>query len=219
MNTSSEENYLKAIYSLSKNSGLTVNTNAVAKHLKTKASSVTDMIKKLHQKNLLNYKKYKGFLLTRKGEKISLNTIRKHRLWEVFLVDHLNFKWDEVHDIAEQIEHINSEQLINSLDKFLGFPKYDPHGDPIPDKNGKISHHEKFMLSDTKKDQKVEIVGLLDSSSSFLQYLEKSSIKIGSKIKIKERLDFDSSLIVKLKGKNINVSEKVTNNLFVKLIK
>jgi len=219
MHTSSEENYLKAIYYLSKKSEFAVSTNAVADHLKTKASSVTDMMKKLHQKKLINYKKYKGVLLTKKGEKISLNIIRKHRLWEVFLVECLNFKWDEVHDIAEQIEHINSEQLINSLDKFLGFPKYDPHGDPIPDKNGKINHHEQFMLSDTKKDQKVEIVGLLDSSSSLLQYLEKSNIKIGSKVKIKERLGFDNSLIVELKEKDLNISERVTNNLFVKLIK
>ncbi len=219
MQTSSEENYLKTIYKLSKEDGEKVNTNAIAKHLKTRASSVTDMIKKLHQKKLINYQKYKGVVLTKNGEKISLNIIRKHRLWEVFLVEHLNFSWDEVHEIAEQIEHVGSERLINELDKFLGFPKNDPHGAPIPDKNGKIKKHKKFMLSDAKKKQKVEITGVKNPSLDLLKCLEKMKIKIGSILTIKELLTFDSSLLVESNKLLLSVSEKVADNLFIKIKK
>lgn len=216
--TIAEENYLKAIYRLARKSHEAISTNALASELKAKASSITDMIQKLYEKKLLNYRKYQGFLLTKKGEKIALSIIRRHRLWEVFLAEHLNFNWDEVHDIAEQTEHINSAKLVDRLDKYLGYPKYDPHGDPIPDKNGKIINHKNFMLSDARKGQYLEIMGLANSSKEFLQHLEKITLNIGSKIKIKEYLDFDQSLIITSNKKEINLSKKTTNTIFVKLI-
>src|SRR5580693_6558937 len=141
MNTFTEENYLKAIYHLSLQSE-SVSTNQIAASLNTKAASVTDMLKKLADKELINYTKYQGVTLTPQGEKIAVSIIRKHRLWEYFLVEKLNFKWDEVHDVAEELEHISSKELADRLDQFMGYPKYDPHGDPIPDSNGKLKTHE-----------------------------------------------------------------------------
>ena len=145
--TLSEENYLKAIYHLESISGKGISTNAIAKKLNTKASSVTDMVKRLAEKEVLVYKKYQGVSLTDYGSKTAVEVIRKHRLWEVFLVEKLNFSWDEVHDVAEQLEHIKSPKLINELDTFLGFPKTDPHGDSIPDKDGNFQKIEKKLLS------------------------------------------------------------------------
>src|SRR5680860_794131 len=150
MLTFSEENYLKAIFHLERTHPNGVSTNALAKEMETKASSVTDMIKKLSEKNLINYKKYKGFKLSHFGMKTAIAIIRKHRLWEVFLVEKLNFSWDEVHEVAEQLENIKSEQLIRELDRFLGFPKRDPHGDPIPDAEGNFTVLNKVLLSDLK---------------------------------------------------------------------
>jgi len=138
MFSQAEENYLKAIYALQNELGMAINTNLIAKKINTKASSVTDMIKKLSVKKLLTYKKYQGVQLTDKGKKVALKVIRKHRLWEYFLVKKLNYRWDEVHEIAEQLEHIKSETLIDNLETFLKYPKFDPHGDPIPDKDGNI---------------------------------------------------------------------------------
>src|SRR6201990_2370199 len=139
MNTLAEENYLKSIYHLSLDA-VNVSTNQLAAFLNTKASSVTDMLKKLSDKGLINYTPYQGVTLTAAGEKIAVNIIRKHRLWEYFLVEKLGFKWDEVHEMAEEMEHISSNELIDRLDKFMGFPKYDPHGDPIPDCDGHFTH-------------------------------------------------------------------------------
>src|SRR3984885_5178673 len=141
MNTFTEENYLKAIYHLSHESG-SVSTNQIAAALNTKAASVTDMLKKLADKALINYEKYQGVTLTSAGQKIALHIIRKHRLWEYFLVEKLNFKWDEVHEMAEEMEHISSVELIDRLDKFMDYPKHDPHGDPIPDSDGKFKVHD-----------------------------------------------------------------------------
>src|ERR1700749_201692 len=146
MNTLAEENYLKSIYHLSLN-GAIASTNQLAAQLNTKASSVTDMLKKLAEKELINYTPYQGVTLTPPGEKIAINIIRKHRLWEYFLVEKLNFKWDEVHEMAEEMEHISSNELIDRLDKFMGYPKYDPHGDPIPDCNGLIKVHDLKLVS------------------------------------------------------------------------
>ena len=154
MFSQSEENYIKAIYHLSAVSEKGISTNAIAEKLETKASSVTDMIKKLSEKKVVVYKKYHGVHLTEEGSKIAANVIRKHRLWEVFLVDKLNFSWDEVHDVAEQLEHIKSPKLINQLDALLGFPTHDPHGDPIPDKNGNLKTIDKSLLSTLSKNEK-----------------------------------------------------------------
>jgi len=217
--TFTEENYLKAIYKISHIEGKKeVNTNSLAEQMQTKASSVTDMLKKLSEKELVNYEKYRGFSLTKKGEKVALFTIRKHRLWEVFLVDHLNFTWDEVHEIAEELEHINSEKLINNLDEFLGFPERDPHGDPIPNKNGTINHHKEFVLKDLKAGEKGIIVGVKEHSPSFLQYLDSQNIKLGTAIEMDNLFEFDGSVVVTFDGMVKTLSQMVSKNLYIKKI-
>ena len=168
MFSQAEENYLKAIYSLELEHDKGVSTNLIAEKMLTKASSVTDMIRKLSEKSLVDYVKYKGVHLTEEGHKVAVSTIRKHRLWESFLVKKLGFKWDEVHDIAEQLEHIKSEALVNRLDEFLGFPKVDPHGDPIPDRDGYIYKQDQVQLSTLKPTDKALITAVKDSSDDFL---------------------------------------------------
>ena len=214
--TFSEENYLKAIYHLTSVTDTEVSTNAIAEMMETKASSVTDMLKKLADKDLVNYKKYQGVSLTDKGRLTAKMIVRKHRLWEVFLVDKLNFAWDEVHDIAEQLEHIKSEQLINKLDDFLGNPTEDPHGDPIPNANGQIVAIEKQLLSELAENQIGICVGVKDSSAEFLKYLDKQEIALGSKIEIMAKESFDLSTKIKVNGKELTISNKIANNLYVK---
>lgn len=216
--TFSEENYLKTIYHLTYFSESEVSTNAIAEMIETKASSVTDMLKKLAEKDLVNYKKYQGVSLTEKGKLSAKMIVRKHRLWEVFLVDKLDFSWDEVHDIAEQLEHIKSEKLINKLDDFLGNPTEDPHGDPIPDANGKIIKVEKFLLSELSENQTGICVGVKDSTTEFLKYLDKNEIALGSKIEILTKEDFDLSLKIFVNGKELVISNKIASNLFVKTV-
>ena len=210
-----EENYLKAVYKLSRKSCSGASTNAIANQLDSKASSVTDMIKKLADKKLVNYKKYQGVTLTEAGQKAALLTLRKHRLWEVFLVERLNFKWDEVHEIAEELEHIHSQELINRLDAYLDYPKFDPHGDPIPDKYGKIVHHKDTTIANLNIDQSGIILGVKEHSSSFLQYLDKHDLVIGSQIKLIDRFDFDQSMEILVKGKSFTISHQVALNLFI----
>lgn len=214
--TYSEENYLKAIYHLSLFQKKGVNTNAIAKMIDTKASSVTDMIKKLAEKNLVEYQKYQGVSLTSQGLLEAKMIVRKHRLWEVFLVEKLDFSWDEVHDVAEELEHINSEKLIDKLDAFLGFPTEDPHGDPIPNAKGEIKKMDKKLLSELKLNQKSICVGVKDSSSNFLKYLDKQQIALGSTIEIIEKESFDASLTVLVNGNEMNISNKIASNLYVK---
>ena len=216
MFTLSEENYLKAIYHLALNSDKGISTNAIAEKMETKASSVTDMVKKLSEKEVIIYKKYQGVKITNFGQKIAANIVRKHRLWEVFLVDKLNFSWDEVHDVAEQLEHIKSVKLINQLDAFLGFPTHDPHGDPIPDKEGNLNTIEKSLLATLQKNESGICVGVDDSSSEFLQFLDKKGINLGKKITVLEKEDFDGSLSILIDDKKINISNKIANNLFIK---
>jgi len=216
--TYSEENYLKAIYHLSLFQKKGVNTNAIAKMIDTKASSVTDMIKKLAEKNLVEYQKYQGVSLTPQGLLEAKMIVRKHRLWEVFLVEKLDFSWDEVHDVAEELEHINSEKLIDKLDAFLGFPTEDPHGDPIPNAKGEIKKMDKKLLSELKLNQKSICVGVKDSSSNFLKYLDKQQIALGSTIEIMEKESFDASLIVQVNGNEMNISNKIASNLYVKTL-
>lgn len=215
MFTLSEENYLKTICHLEAISDQGISTNAIAKKLETKASSVTDMIKKLAEKEVLVYKKYQGVSLTDFGRKIAANVIRKHRLWEVFLVDKLNFSWDEVHDVAEQLEHIKSPKLINELDAFLGFPKTDPHGDPIPDSEGNFQKIEKKLLSTLKENDLGVCVGVNDSSSEFLKYLDKHEISLGQQIKVLAKEPFDDSLTITVDGKEISISNKISNNIYI----
>jgi len=216
--TFSEENYLKTIYHLTIVSDAEVSTNAIAEMMETKASSVTDMLKKLADKDLVNYIKYQGVSLTNKGKLTAKMIVRKHRLWEVFLVEKLNFPWDEVHDIAEQLEHIKSEKLINKLDDFLGNPTEDPHGDPIPNARGQIITIEKQLLSELTENQTGICVGVKDSSSEFLKYLDKQEIALGSRIEIIEKETFDSSLKIMVDSKELMISNKIAGNLFVKLV-
>jgi len=214
MNTLAEENYLKAIYHLSLNNA-NVSTNQIAAALSTKAASVTDMVKKLAEKLLINYARYQGVSLTPAGEKIAVNIIRKHRLWEYFLVEKLNFKWDEVHDMAEEMEHISSLELIDRLDKFMGYPRYDPHGDPIPDRNGKIKQNELVSIAELGIKACGIISGVRDHSPAFLQYLEKLQLVIGKKIETVEVIDYDRSVVLNMEGKNINISREVASNLLI----
>ncbi len=216
--TFSEENYLKAIYHLTTLLDTEVSTNAIAEMMETKASSVTDMLKKLADKDLVYYKKYQGAFLTENGKIKAKMIVRKHRLWEVFLVDKLAFSWDEVHDIAEQLEHIKSEKLIDKLDDFLGNPTEDPHGDPIPDANGRIIKIEKQLLSELQENQFGICVGVKDTSSEFLKYLDKQGIALGSKIEIISKESFDLSLKIKVNEKELTISNKIASNLFVKKI-
>lgn len=215
--TFSEENYLKTIYHLTIVSDSEISTNAIAEMMETKASSVTDMLKKLAEKDLLNYKKYQGVSLTEKGKLVAKMIVRKHRLWEVFLVEKLDFSWDEVHDIAEQLEHIKSEKLINKLDDFLGNPTEDPHGDPIPDVNGRIIKIEKQLLSELHENQMGICVGVKDTSSEFLKYLDKQGIALGSLIEIVAKESFDLSLKINVDSRDLTISNKIASNLFVKL--
>ena len=214
MNSFTEENYLKSIYILIEQDGDAVSTNAIAEKVNTKAASVTDMLKKLSDKKLINYQKYQGVTLTTKGEKVALNIVRKHRLWEMFLVEKLNFKWDEVHDVAEQLEHINSEKLVEQIDKFLNYPKLDPHGDPIPDAKGKLQIQKSQLLSKFKKNESCIITGVVDHSPAFLRYLDKSGITLGNEIKIKELIEFDHSFQIAVnKSKSFFISNDVAKNI------
>ena len=216
MFTSSEENYLKAIYHLGSLSEKGVSTNSIAKKLDTKASSVTDMVKKLAEKKVLIYQKYQGVNLTIEGKKIAALIIRKHRLWEVFLVEKLNFNWDEVHDVAEQLEHIKSPKLIDEIDALLGFPTVDPHGDPIPDKEGEITIRKKIKLSTLKENEETVLLSVKDSSDNFLRYLNKKKIAIGNTIKVIHIEPFDNSILIQINGTELLVTSEVAENLLVK---
>jgi DtxR family Mn-dependent transcriptional regulator len=216
--TFSEENYLKTIYHLTTILDTEISTNAIAEKMETKASSVTDMLKKLAEKDLVNYKKYQGVSLTENGRLAAKMIVRKHRLWEVFLVEKLDFSWDEVHDVAEQLEHIKSEKLINKLDTFLGNPTEDPHGDPIPDAQGNIVKVEKQLLSEIGITKNTICVGVKDTSPEFLQYLDKQKIALGSTIVILSKEEFDASLHLKVNNQELIVSNKIASNLYVQLV-
>ncbi len=211
----SEENYLKAIFHLEAELTGHISTNAIAERMDTKASSVTDMVKKLSDKHLLVYVKYKGVSLTELGRLAAVKVIRKHRLWEVFLVDKLDFAWHEVHDIAEQLEHIQSEKLIDSLATFLGNPGFDPHGDPIPDKPGNFKKVHKKLLADANVGDNGICVGVKESQDQFLQYLSRNSIGIRSVITINSRESFDGSMQITTSGKPIFISNEVANNIYI----
>ena len=193
-----EENYLKVIHRLSEATSEDISTNAVAELMQTKAASVTDMLRKLAEKGWVNYQKYQGVRLSAEGEKIALSIVRKHRLWEVFLVDKMGFNWDEVHEIAEQLEHIESDQLVNKLDEYLGFPKTDPHGDPIPNKEGILPELAYSHLSDIKTAKTCKLMGVAQDSAVFLQLLTKLNLSLGAKLDIQEINEFDRSIFVSI---------------------
>lgn len=211
-----EENYIKCIFKKSERTKETVSTNAIADAMQTKAASVTDMLKRLADKELIHYKKYKGVRLTDTGASVAKQLLRKHRLWEVFLAEKLDYSWDEVHEIAEELEHISADSLTEKLDKFLGYPKYDPHGDPIPDHDGNLHYRSKVTLMDLDTDEVAHIVGVRDSSVPFLQYLDQMRITLGSNLAVKNKFDFDGSVQVTLgDGRELVLSEQVAKNLFV----
>jgi DtxR family Mn-dependent transcriptional regulator len=214
MNSQSEEDYLKALYHLEMDFNA-VSTNSIAEYLDMKPSSVTDMLKKLSEKKFINYQKYKGTSLTKKGKLIALSIIRKHRLWETFLVEKLGFGWDQVHTIAEQLEHIKSDELIENLDNFLGNPKYDPHGDPIPSKDGNIEKMNQKILVELKASQKGIITGVKKGTASLLNYLDKEKVKLGDSIKVIEILKFDGTYIVEINKRKLTFSEKICQNLLL----
>lgn len=213
-----EENYLKAVFLhlYSQQENHLVNTNTLSQTLNTTAGSVTDMLKKLNEKELIHYVPYKGVNLTEKGKKIAIFTIRKHRLWEYFLVTHLKFSWDRVHEIAEQLEHIDSEELIEKLDEYLGYPEYDPHGDPIPNSKGEFPQRKTIVLSEVNIHHKVVIAGVLSHNPDFLKFLDRLGLQIGIEIEVMEKIPFDDSLLINLNpNKEIIINRSVTNNILV----
>ncbi len=216
MNSQIEENYLKAIYKLGLRDDKSVSTSAVAKEMGVQSASVTDMIKKLAIKELIDYKKYRGVELTKLGQKEAVKIVRKHRLWESFLVDKLGFSWGDVHDVAEQLEHVQSEQLTDSLDEFLGFPRIDPHGDPIPDKDGVIVIQESVLLTELKPGEKAVISGVNHDGRDLLYYLENNDLILSNAIEVLEKLEFDGSMKLKVLGQEKFVSEKIAENILVR---
>lgn len=210
-----EENYLKAIYHLSSSGTQSVSTNEIAKAMQTKAASVTDMVKKLSIKGLIYYQRYYGVNITPKGKSHALLIIRKHRLWETFLVQKLGFTWDEVHEVAEQLEHIQSARLIDKLDEYLGFPKVDPHGDPIPDQHGKLKSLPQVPLDQMKPGSKGIISSVKDSDPTLLKYLDKIGAIPGKKILVVSREEYDESIEVLIEKKKVFVSKEVSKNILL----
>lgn len=214
--STSEENYIKAIYRLQRQDG-TVTTNELAGELKTKPASVTDMMKKLKVKKLLHYQPYQGFRLTPEGSKVALGIIRRHRLWEYFLAEKLKFTWDEVHEVAEDLEHVSSKKLIDKLDEFLGFPRTDPHGDPIPDANGKIEIIKTICLTELPLNTTASVSNVKDQSNSLLELLEHKHISIGTRLEVKKKFAFDGSLEIKCgRQPAFTISSQLAENIFVK---
>ncbi len=212
-----EENYLKSIYHLSESGSGEVSTNAIAEDLSTKPASVSDMMRKLSEKGVIKYEKYKGVQISAKGEKVALSVIRKHRLWEVFLLEKLGFKWDEVHDIAEQLEHIKSPLLIKKLDAFLGFPSVDPHGDPIPNEAGEIKLQPQEALFEMNIGDSGIVVNVPDSNPALLRHLDQIKMKLGSRINITDKVEFDGSLLISIDGQNpMYLSGEISKKIMLK---
>ncbi|WP_113922222.1 metal-dependent transcriptional regulator [Cognataquiflexum aquatile] len=214
--TSAEENYLKAIYHLSDGGKKGVSTNDVSAEMKTKPASVSDMLRKLGEKEVIEYRKYYGLHITEEGKKLALQTIRKHRLWEVFLVEKLKFSWDEVNEVADELSHVKCKVLIQRLDEYLGFPKFDPHGDPIPDEYGDVRARPRQLLNELDLGSTGQIVAVKDSSPAFLRYLDKVGAYIGARIKVMDKTEFDGSVEILVDNKkSIFMSKDVAGNILV----
>lgn len=211
-----EENYLKALLKLTiESSVVEIGTNELAAHLEVKPATVTDMLKKLKEKSLINYQKYGKIALNDNGKKVALEILRKHRLWETFLYEKLDFNWDEVHEIAEQLEHIKSAKLINKLDAFLDFPQFDPHGDPIPTEGGELKVVYKKTLAEVTVGDTCKLAAVKDNSTAFLQYVVKVGLSLSSIIRVVSRQEFDAMMEIEVDKKRYNVSEKFAENIFV----
>jgi DtxR family Mn-dependent transcriptional regulator len=214
--TSSEENYIKAVYHLRGDQRL-VSTNELAELLATRPASVTDMLKKLRTKKLLQYERYQGFKLSAEGKKMALGIIRRHRLWESFLSEKLRFNWDQVHDVAEQLEHIRSSLLIDRLDEFLGFPRFDPHGDPIPDPQGKMQVSRHLPLDECPLLTFAIVSHVTNQSNQMLEILGHHRIAIGTKLEVRRKFHYDHSLEIRIRNQPaIVISEQVARNIHVK---
>ena len=216
MQTLSTEDYLKAIYHVSQSFSGAVATTSIAKQIGAKPSSVTDMFKKLSDQKLVKYQKYQGVSLTNEGVKTALRIVRKHRLWESFLVSHLNFNWDEVHQVAEQLEHIQSEKLTNELERFLNYPTHDPHGDPIPNRALFMKTYSKILLTELPVNKEGVCIGVKDNSSGFLRYLDRRQIGIGTTLQVLHREDFDDSLHIQAGKSTLMITKKTAENIYVK---
>ena len=212
--TTSEENYLKAIFHLQTHDEI-VTTSALATKLDTKPASVTDMMKKLNAKKLLNYKPYYGFSLSQEGRKIALHVIRRHRLWEYFLSEKLKFEWNEIHNVAEELEHINNKKLIERLDEYLNYPQFDPHGDPIPDSKGKIKKSKKISLAEMPLNKTAEVCQVSNQTNEMLELLNHKNIGIGTKVEVKRHFTYDQSFELKIKSILVTISETLAKNIFV----
>ncbi|MBX3254618.1 MAG: metal-dependent transcriptional regulator [Chitinophagaceae bacterium] len=211
----SEEDYIKAIYHL-KGDKLSVATNDLAAELHTRPASVTDMLKKLAAKKLIHYQPYKGVMLNTEGRKIALGIVRRHRLWEYFLAEKLNFSWNEVHEVAEQLEHISSKKLIEKLDEYLGYPKFDPHGDPIPDHLGRMQATDHLPLTELPLDTPAVVNGVSDQSPEMLELLRRRNIAIGTVLEVKKKFGFDHSMEIKIKDTPVFIiTEQLAQNIFV----
>ncbi len=218
MPSQTEENYLKSIYKLAEaEPGATgVSTNRIAALLETRAASVTDMLRRLADKGLLAYEKYRGVQLTAEGQRLALLTIRKHRLWEVFLVQQLEFSWDEVHEVAEELEHVQSPLLMQRLDTFLGFPAFDPHGDPIPGADGAVRRPAHRLLADLEAGARGHLAAVKNTTAPFLQYLDKVGLPLGVAVEILDKVPFDNSLELRIGGtRTVLISAEVGRNLFI----
>ncbi len=212
--TASEENYIKAVFHLQEESG-TVTTNALADKLATKAASVTEMMKKLSAKKLLHYKPYYGFSLSADGRRAALFIIRRHRLWEFFLSQKLGFTWEEVHPLAEELEHVSSRKLIDRLDEYLGFPAFDPHGDPIPDSRGRLAAQKQIALLLLPRNKAATVCQVTNQSADMLELLKHKNIGIGTPIEVKKHFPFDQSVELRIRRQTITISEQLAKNIFV----
>jgi DtxR family transcriptional regulator, Mn-dependent transcriptional regulator len=215
----SEEDHLKAIFKIAEKEKKAVSTNSIAAYMNTAPASVTDMLKKLADKDLIQYQKYKGVTLSPSGSKVAIQLIRKHRLWEVFLVEKLKFSWEEVHEIAEQLEHIQSDDLVLRLEKYLEFPKFDPHGDPIPNMDGKFTLRSQWSVAELLPGHTGIILGVREHDKSFLLYLNDMKIKLGTSIKVLQKTTYDQSLRILIDGRFENlITKNVAHQLLVKKV-
>ncbi|MCK9408114.1 MAG: metal-dependent transcriptional regulator [Bacteriovoracaceae bacterium] len=208
------ENYLKNIYKLSSNEGK-VTTSSLSEKLQISPASVSEMIKKLAEEGTLTHTPYKGVELTEEGKLLALRIIRKHRLWEMFLVQVLHFGWDEIDDEAERLEHIMSDKMEEKIDHVLGHPSIDPHGDPIPTKDGVISCSMSYPMLEAREGTTVRVLRVSDSNSEMLQYVSSIGISLNKEIVIKQKMNFDNSLLVRIGQKEVNISSTIASNIFV----
>ncbi len=219
MNNITQEDYLTAIYRNIDDAG-EIKPNLLAEKLEISNAAVTDMLRRLSRDGLVDYQKYKGIKLTNEGESYAKNMLRRHRIWEVFLHQVLGMPWDKVHDEAEKLEHSSSDELINLLDEFLNYPKVDPHGYPIPDKNGKIKKIKSVVaINELSENDSAKVVMVNDDVKNLLSYITKIGITLDKEIKIKDKLEYDGSVLIMIDKKEINLSSKVASNIFVEKIR